>query len=195
VNDSLENAHELAELLAGRPVLINLIPYNANVPTPTNIMLLTVASKNCQRPENQKNGLETHFEVQMLGRFFALGPSRFDVQMMSAENAATTQLKSAERDLTYSYVNAFLSSEQVTAEIYGFKGPTEEVGQAFGRVLVERGLYARLRVERGGDIGAACGQLALTSTTAAQKIYEESAAGGEGGGGGQGEVRDIEVII
>eukprot|EP01046_Picozoa_sp_COSAG06_P066878 COSAG06_NODE_17078_length_962_cov_0.946698_2_plen_132_part_00 len=131
----------------------------------------------------------------MLGRFFALGPSRFDVQMMSAENAATTQLKSAERDLPYAYINALLSSEQVTAEIYGFKGPTEEVGQAFGRVLVERGLYARLRVERGGDIGAACGQLALTSTTAAQKIYEESAAGGEGGGGGQGEVRDIEVII
>ena len=103
--------------------------------------------------------------------------------------------------MTYEYVNAFLPSEQVTAEMYGFKGPTEEVGRAFGRVLVERGLYARLRIERGGDIGAACGQLALTSTTAAQKIYQESAAGASpssapgGEGGGQGEVRDIEVII
>ena len=51
VNDSLEHAVELAELLQGRPLLINLIPYNANI----------------------------------------------------------------------------------TAEIYGFKGPTEEVGRAFGR--------------------------------------------------------------
>ena len=31
VNDSLENARELADLLKGRPLLINLIPYNANV--------------------------------------------------------------------------------------------------------------------------------------------------------------------
>lgn len=51
VNDSLEHAAELADLLQGRPLLINLIPYNANI----------------------------------------------------------------------------------TAEIYGFKGPTEEVGRAFGR--------------------------------------------------------------
>ena len=51
VNDSLEHAVELAELLQGRPLLINLIPYNANI----------------------------------------------------------------------------------TAEIHGFKGPTEEVGRAFGR--------------------------------------------------------------
>lgn len=51
VNDSLEHAAELADLLQGRPLLINLIPYNANV----------------------------------------------------------------------------------TAEIYGFKGPTEEAGRAFGR--------------------------------------------------------------
>jgi adenine C2-methylase RlmN of 23S rRNA A2503 and tRNA A37 len=31
VNDSLEHAVELADLLQGRPLLINLIPYNANV--------------------------------------------------------------------------------------------------------------------------------------------------------------------
>lgn len=51
MNDSLQHAAELADLLQGRPLLINLIPYNANI----------------------------------------------------------------------------------TAEIYGFKGPTEEAGRAFGR--------------------------------------------------------------
>lgn len=62
------------------------------------------------------------------------------------------------------------------------------------RVLVERGLYARLRIERGGDIGAACGQLALTSTTAAQKIYEESGAAGSSGGTTAAVVNDIEDL-
>ena len=53
--------------------------------------------------------------------------------------------------------------------------PTEEAAHAFQRILLENGSYCRLRIERGGDIGAACGQLAPTSTTAAQKIYAEAA--------------------
>jgi adenine C2-methylase RlmN of 23S rRNA A2503 and tRNA A37 len=80
VNDLPKHATELSNLLTGKPVLINLIPYNPNV----------------------------------------------------------------------------------TADMYGFEAPTKEDAYAFGKILIDRGLHARVRIERGGDIQAACGQLALT---------------------------------
>ena len=81
VNDKPEHAIELAELLKGKAVMVNLIPYNKNV----------------------------------------------------------------------------------TAEMYGFESPTHEAAYAFGKMLIDRGLRARVRIERGADIAAACGQLALTA--------------------------------
>ena len=86
VNDLPKHAVELADLLEGKPVLINLIPYNPNV----------------------------------------------------------------------------------TADMYDFKAPTKEDAYKFGKILIERGLHARVRIERGGDIAAACGQLALTKRKTGQ---------------------------
>ena len=83
VNDLSKHAVQLANLLEGKPVLINLIPYNPNI----------------------------------------------------------------------------------TAEMYGFKAGTYDDAYAFGKILIERGLHARVRIERGSDIAAACGQLALTSAS------------------------------
>jgi hypothetical protein len=97
VNDLEEHAHQLASLLDGKPVLINLIPYNPNV----------------------------------------------------------------------------------TAEMYGFKAPTKEDAYAFGKVLIDRGLHARVRIERGSDIAAACGQLALRSKRSEGKDGS-SFSGGDG---------------
>lgn len=84
INDSINQAHELADLLHGKPVLVNLIPYNPNI----------------------------------------------------------------------------------TAEMYGFQSPPIETSRAFGKVLIDRGMRARVRIERGDDIAAACGQLALKSQKA-----------------------------
>ena len=47
----------------------------------------------------------------------------------------------------------------VTAELHGFTAPTEAAARAFGKVLIEAGLHARVRIERGSDIAAACGQV------------------------------------
>jgi len=109
VNDLEEHAHQLAALLNGKPVLINLIPYNPNV----------------------------------------------------------------------------------TAEMYGFKAPTRESAYAFGKVLIDRGLHARVRIERGSDIAAACGQLALRS-----KKYEggKESDGLHKNGGGK-KMSDIEDLF
>ena len=124
VNDLPKHAVELADLLEGKPVLINLIPYNPNV----------------------------------------------------------------------------------TADMYGFKAPTKEDAYKFGKILIERGLHARVRIERGGDIAAACGQLALTKRKTGQGeiVRGETKGnypgrypsnGGEGNGGGRKEMGDMEDLF
>ena len=119
VNDRLEHAVELADLLEGKAVMVNLIPYNKNV----------------------------------------------------------------------------------TAEIYGFESPTHEDAYAFGKVLIDRGLRARVRIERGADIAAACGQLALTAAGTKRSgradCGEKSCGGvtGDSKGLASGPVVDIEDIM
>ena len=78
----------------------------------------------------------------------------------------------------------------VTAELHGFTAPTTEAAREFGRILIESGLYARVRIERGSDIAAACGQLALTSTTT-PKNKTKTATGRDAGAA---DLRDIEDI-
>ena len=46
----------------------------------------------------------------------------------------------------------------------GFTAPSRAACEAFKRALVDAGVKATLRQERGGDINAACGQLRRTST-------------------------------
>ena len=45
----------------------------------------------------------------------------------------------------------------------GFHGSSPETIDAFRALLVERGVPATVRLTRGRDIAAACGQLAATS--------------------------------
>lgn len=117
VNDGAEHAAELAVLLAGKPVLVNLIPYNPNV----------------------------------------------------------------------------------TAEMYGFEPPTNEVAFGFGRVLIESGLRARVRIERGDDIAAACGQLAITQTATKLGGVSRARTSCTGFGGARSgdaaAVPDIEALL
>lgn len=105
VNDRPEHAIELAELLHGKPVMVNLIPYNKNV----------------------------------------------------------------------------------TSDIYGFESPSLEESYAFGKILIDRGLRARVRIERGADIAAACGQLALTAAGTKAKDRHNSTS--------TSKVVDIEDIV
>ena len=49
----------------------------------------------------------------------------------------------------------------------GFDGSSPETIDAFRALLVERGVPATVRLTRGRDIAAACGQLAATGGSAA----------------------------
>ena len=116
INDLPKHAVQLAKLLKGKPVLINLIPYNPNI----------------------------------------------------------------------------------TAEMYGFKAGTYDDAYAFGKILIDAGLHARVRIERGSDIAAACGQLALTSRKGVQKEMDGEDGGGSSGSGSTltvSAVRDIEDLL
>jgi len=73
-------------------------------------------------------------------------------------------------------VNIIPYNPNVTAEMHGFEAPTVEAAKAFGKTLMDHGLKVRLRIERGQDIQAACGQLALVNPSAAK--HKSSAAGG-----------------
>ena len=60
-------------------------------------------------------------------------------------------------------LNLIPYNPNVTATLHGFEAPSIESCRAFGKVIIEGGLRARLREEFGQDINAACGQLALAT--------------------------------
>jgi 23S rRNA (adenine2503-C2)-methyltransferase len=56
----------------------------------------------------------------------------------------------------------------------GFRGSTREAIAAFQAVLRERGLRATVRLTRGREIDAACGQLAAGAASAGYRRVETS---------------------
>jgi len=81
-------------------------------------------------------------------------------------------------------VNIIPYNPNITAKLFGFEAPTTASAREFGKILIDRGLKVRLRVEHGQDIAAACGQLALVATRKKKKLPLPSSA----------PVRDIEDI-
>lgn len=62
-------------------------------------------------------------------------------------------------------VNIIPYNPNVTAELYGYEKPSIEASKRFGKRMIDAGLHVRLRKEFGSDIAAACGQLALVSSS------------------------------
>src|SRR5438552_6116383 len=52
----------------------------------------------------------------------------------------------------------------------GFRRPSVERMEAFTKVLLERGIAATLRISKGQDIAAGCGQLKVAEGTAATAV-------------------------
>eukprot|EP00940_MAST-03C_sp_MAST-3C-sp2_P001810 g1810.t1 len=81
-------------------------------------------------------------------------------------------------------INIIPYNPNITAKLFGFEAPTTASAREFGKILIDRGLKVRLRVEHGQDIAAACGQLALVATRKKKKLPLPGSA----------PVRDIEDI-